>query len=274
MKITKKLQTIVAPQSSTRLALHGLSLALFLAGTSLASAITPQIVEYSAGISPSAFPAYITAGPDGNLWFTEVNANKIGRITTDGVVTEFTAGITPFSGPTGITAGPDGNMWFTEQADSNGNFGGRIGRITPDGVVTEFQGGLVSPEVPFGITSGPDGNLWFTVTEFTGSHSLGKIGRITTAYPLISLSGIVLMLLGTTLRWVAILTLRNYFTVTGCSVEKIRQRITAVGGGASVRASRRQKGGGSTEAARGDARPTVTNTAAKNVFYKVKSLNN
>ena len=30
-----------------------------------------------------------TAGPDGNLWFVENSANKIGRITTAGVVTEF-----------------------------------------------------------------------------------------------------------------------------------------------------------------------------------------
>jgi streptogramin lyase len=27
-------------------------------------------------------PDFVTAGPDGNLWFTEENAGKIGRITT------------------------------------------------------------------------------------------------------------------------------------------------------------------------------------------------
>ena len=31
----------------------------------------------------------IAAGPDGNLWFTEFDNNKIGRITTAGVITEF-----------------------------------------------------------------------------------------------------------------------------------------------------------------------------------------
>jgi streptogramin lyase len=65
----------------------------------------------------------ITAGPDGNLWFTEYGGNKIGRITTAGSITEF-AIPTANSGPTGITAGHDGNLWFTE---SNGN---KIGRIT------------------------------------------------------------------------------------------------------------------------------------------------
>jgi streptogramin lyase len=34
-------------------------------------------------------PAYITTGPDGNLWFTEDAANKIVRMTTSGTVTEF-----------------------------------------------------------------------------------------------------------------------------------------------------------------------------------------
>ena len=34
-------------------------------------------------------PGGITAGPDGALWFTEQTANKIGRITTAGVITEF-----------------------------------------------------------------------------------------------------------------------------------------------------------------------------------------
>jgi len=39
------------------------------------------------------------------------------------------------------------------------------------------------------------------------------VGRIHTAYALISISGIAVMLLGTALRWTAIITLKNYFTV-------------------------------------------------------------
>src|SRR5262249_20087021 len=34
-------------------------------------------------------PTVITAGPDGNLWFTETSANKIGRITPGGMITKF-----------------------------------------------------------------------------------------------------------------------------------------------------------------------------------------
>ena len=65
--------------------------------------------------TPGAGPAGITAGPDGALWFTEIGANKIGRITTLGVVTnEFTVP-TANSDPVFISVGPDGALWFTEQ---------------------------------------------------------------------------------------------------------------------------------------------------------------
>src|SRR5439155_597612 len=79
--------------------------------------------------TPFSFPDGITAGPDGNLWFTEGFADKIGRITTAGEITEFP--LTALSFPYGITAGPDGNLWFTEEKAD------KVGRITPAGEVTE-----------------------------------------------------------------------------------------------------------------------------------------
>jgi hypothetical protein len=110
----------------------------------------------------------MTAGPDGNLWFTELNGNKIGRITTAGTVTEF-GGLTANSQPVAITTGPDGNLWFVE------NVGNRIGRMTPAGALTgEFPVPTANSH-PEEITAGPDGNLWFT--EGSGN----KIGRISTA---------------------------------------------------------------------------------------------
>jgi hypothetical protein len=101
----------------------------------------------------------ITAGPDGNLWFTEILGKQIGRITPDGSITEFPLGGPPSSDPNYITAGPDGNLWFTEDtALPNGN---QIGRITPDGSITEWP--VRTPNCrPMEITAGPDGNLWFT----------------------------------------------------------------------------------------------------------------
>jgi streptogramin lyase len=129
---------------------------------------TPTIRDFPIP-TPVGDPAGITAGPDGSLWFAELEGNRIGRITPAGAVTEFSAGISPGSRPNEITTGPDGNLWFTEGA------GNRIGRITPAGAVTEFSAGISPGGSPFGITAGPDGNLWFA--EANGS----RIGRITPA---------------------------------------------------------------------------------------------
>ena len=126
-----------------------------------------QIVEFPLPTT-AALPDGIAAGPDGALWFTEFNGNKIGRITTAGVVTEvvipFPATLTPT--PQDIAAGPDGNLWFTEY---NGN---RIGRVTVQGTVTSFTV-PTKPASLHGIAAGPDGNVWFA--ESSGN----KIGRIT-----------------------------------------------------------------------------------------------
>jgi len=110
-------------------------------------------------------PNGIAAGSDGNLWFTELFGNKIGRITPAGTITEFgvpTASSEPFA----IAAGPDGNVWFTEYVAN------KVGRITPAGTITEFTVPTASSG-PFAIAAGPDGNVWFT--ESSGN----QIGRIT-----------------------------------------------------------------------------------------------
>src|SRR5262245_66574174 len=51
----------------------------------------------------------ITAGPDGNTWFSDPVAGNVGFITPGGQVTEFA---TPFHSAGPLTAGPDGNLWF------------------------------------------------------------------------------------------------------------------------------------------------------------------
>ncbi len=137
------------------------ALSLFSGGAQ-AQAVT----EFHTGITGSAQPWGITAGPDGNLWFAESAGDRIGRITPTGTITEFTTGVTAGSHPTSITVGPDHNLWFTEQN------GSRIGQITTAGVVTEFTAGISGSATD--ITAGPDGNLWFT-------EAAGRIGKITIA---------------------------------------------------------------------------------------------
>ncbi len=80
------------------------------------------ITEFPTPTSLS-LPTFITAGPNGNLWFTEFSNDKIGRVTPSGTITEFPIP-TSHSVPGWITVGPDGNLWFTE---SGGN---KIGRLT------------------------------------------------------------------------------------------------------------------------------------------------
>ena len=131
--------------------------------------LTPAQAAYSITEYPvptaGGFPQGATLGSDGNVWFTEFNADKIAKITPAGKVTEYPIP-TASSQPQGIAAGPGGNLWFTETAAN------QIGKITPGGKVTEYTIPTANSG-PLGITAGPDGNLWFT--EFDAN----KIGRIT-----------------------------------------------------------------------------------------------
>jgi streptogramin lyase len=111
-------------------------------------------------------PFGITAGPDGNLWFTEFSGNQVGKVTPSGTFTEYPIP-TSSSAPNGITTGPDGNLWFTE-SDA-----GKIGTVTPAGTLTEYA---VGPHgLPGDIVTGPDGNLWFTEPTEDGN----LIGSVT-----------------------------------------------------------------------------------------------
>src|SRR3954452_12736972 len=73
------------------------SLAFLLpAGSASAAQPLGQITEFTSGLNPGSNPAAITAGPDGNLWFTDQSSMRaIGRVTPAGAITEFSAGFNP-----------------------------------------------------------------------------------------------------------------------------------------------------------------------------------
>jgi virginiamycin B lyase len=144
--------------------------------------ITPTggFTEYA--LSPKvSSTSTLTAGPDGNLWFSEQggfafgSTGQIGQITPAGAITEFplTPGISGIVFGTSrlspLTVGPDKNLYFTFQTngvpnpDSTHGFGDfNIGQITPSGNVTEFAGtGSGSSAVAYAPTVDSDGNLWF-----------------------------------------------------------------------------------------------------------------
>lgn len=123
---------------------------------------TGQVTEYSVPTS-NAGPNGITLGADGNMWFAEYTAGKIGVITSSGTITEYTIG----GNPTDLALGSDGNVWFTSY---NTN---QVGKITTSGTATWYS--APSGSGPAGIAAGADGNLW--VTE----HNTGKIAKVTTS---------------------------------------------------------------------------------------------
>jgi streptogramin lyase len=167
------------------------------------------VTEFSAGITSASEPYDIVAGPDGNLWFTELGGNRVARMTPTGTVTEFPVAVG--SGVRGIVPASDGNLWFvtddgtlsritpagvqTGFAAGDAHFGGadpymvaegsdgnlwftnwdysRISQSTPLGAVTSYSAGITSR--PYDIVAGPDGNLWFTEPNANAS----RIGRIT-----------------------------------------------------------------------------------------------
>lgn len=171
--VAENLTTRAARRHAVVMAVLALALLLGLRQSVFAQTIT-EFPLAAAGSNP----AFITAGPDGNLWFTEFSFNpRIGRITAAGSVTEFpTAGaVAPF----GIAVGADGNLWFTEAFDPDyHHFSPAIGRMTRSGEVTRFP--LPESSNPLDIAAGPDGNLWFT-EKIGDPASRNRIGRITPA---------------------------------------------------------------------------------------------
>jgi streptogramin lyase len=112
----------------------------------------PTIYEYPL-TNTSAQPFWITPGPDGNMWFTEIVANKIGKITAAGAVTEYPVP-TANSSPFGIVTGQDGALWFTEYAAS------KIGRVTTSGAFVELPTATPNDN-PMLIIDRGDGSVWY-----------------------------------------------------------------------------------------------------------------
>jgi streptogramin lyase len=125
----------------------------------------------------------ITAGPEGNMWFTNNYCGlhkealcKVGKITPSGTVTQYP--LATGAAPAGITAGPGNDLWFTYSNATSS----KIDKMTTEGVVAgEYASGGAGGQ----ITVGSDGNLWFT------EESPNKLGKMTpsgtvTEYPLLS----------------------------------------------------------------------------------------
>ena|GEM_PF-5092171 len=94
----------------------------------------------------------LAPGPDGNMWFTQPAANRVGWMTTSGQTEGFQS---PDAGsrPTGIVAPPGGFVWVTMEGT------GRITKLDPaSGRTVEYP--LPAGWRPTAIALGSDASLW------------------------------------------------------------------------------------------------------------------
>ncbi|MGO4875341.1 hypothetical protein ACEN2P_01965 [Pedobacter psychrotolerans] len=106
----------------------------------------------------AALPIFLSAGPDGRIWGTELFGNSILNISAAGLVREFKI---PTSNSRPIAIIPDPlapYMWFTEEAGQN------IGKIDMDGNITEYPVPVLQKnDILASLTFDLEGNLWVQV---------------------------------------------------------------------------------------------------------------
>ena len=135
-----------------------------------ASAYGEVVLEYHTP-TPDSSPADLAFDALGNLWFTELNANRIGKLDPSKAKSLTSQGITeyelpqPNSKPHFLTIAKNGLIWFTEGAN-------RIGSLDPEnGTFKEYD--IPSPHSePHQIIEAPDGSIWFV--EF----QTNKVGQL------------------------------------------------------------------------------------------------
>ena len=97
-----------------------------------------------------AGPVGIAATHDA-VWFTEILAGKIGRVTPEGPIQELPLGDREARPHAVIAAQADG-VWVSLWGS------GRIAHVSDDGEIAELA--LPDSSEPHGLAIGPDGGLW------------------------------------------------------------------------------------------------------------------
>jgi streptogramin lyase len=116
----------------------------------------------------------ITAGPDGNMWFTLENETKdVGDITPAGIVQEFE--LPNINGAESIAAGPEGRLWVVAMGKATSFL-----PSDPKGTEKTFESAKIknSPSIVFG----PDGMFWVAssnaVAKFSPTNFEGTIVEV------------------------------------------------------------------------------------------------
>ncbi len=140
----------------------------YIARITLSGAITEFQIPTPLGYYGGGTVGGLVAGQNGNTWFTEKLASKIGQVTPSGTFTEieYATGTYRFQR---MTSTPDGSLWVAEAATA-APWISEIGKMNSTGALVaeyEIQESGNCPTAPFfcgirGLTVGPDNNVWFT----------------------------------------------------------------------------------------------------------------
>jgi hypothetical protein len=97
------------------------------------------------------------SGPDGNLWFTNTNGDRILKCTTGGTVTAYNHASNDRPGGIVVAAGA---LWFTNLYDgtSTNSQPGSLSECTTGGTITNYTD--ADFDYAIGIVLGGDGALW------------------------------------------------------------------------------------------------------------------
>jgi virginiamycin B lyase len=96
----------------------------------------------------AAGPVGIAATHDDAVWFTEILADKLGRIPMDGPVQEIDLPGKPHA----VVADPDDGVWVSLWGAN------QIARVSGDGDIVTID--LPAGSEPHGLAIGPDGAPW------------------------------------------------------------------------------------------------------------------
>ena len=111
-------------------------------------------------------PRDITVGPDGNLWFVETSAGKVGTINpTTHQITEMT--LPGAIGQLGGIVSSGGLLWVTGETAT----GGQLDSIDPGTKAVQAYPLPVGFEDPGILATGPDGLLYFTLAKPPAPHT-------------------------------------------------------------------------------------------------------
>lgn len=130
-------------------------------------------VELEQFVTPNhaARPQDVVMGRDGAVWFSEADANAIGRLDPrDGTFRDFSLPEGD-SRPQALAVDRDGNVWFTANAR------GYIGKLDPaSGGVTTYRMPDAQAKDPHSLVFARDGSLWFTLLA---ASSIGRLDPAT-----------------------------------------------------------------------------------------------